>query len=306
MKVFSKMNKKILIGLIISIIFIIAIVTILLNNKKVEQKVEVLLKENLNFEMNSEVNLLSLVSEENKAEIISEDEMIDTSTLGEKEIVIKYKDKEEKEYRFKINIIDTQTPTIEYQKELSTTVGTKIDLLKNVKASDNSKEEIKATIEGEYSFDKEGTYHLKYVAVDSSNNKKEEEFTLVVNKKDIKSTTTNNSPTSNNITKNNNSNNNSQTDCDEYLKLYPSNMVYTSVPNNSPNLSWNSAKFYITKEVKEDGGETYSLHNEKISGHSIGKVAADSIMAIVGDLTEMKYTEDNPIILYQLGVCYNN
>ncbi len=153
------------------------------DKKEEKQKDTILLKDDLKFEINSEVNLLSLVNEDNKVKVLSEDETIDTSTLGEKEITIKYEVEEKEETKtFKITIEDTQAPTIEYQKELSTNVGSKIDLLKGVKVSDNSKEEIKATIEGDYNFDNEGTYTLKYVAVDSSNNKKEEEFTLKVNK----------------------------------------------------------------------------------------------------------------------------
>lgn len=150
--------------------------------KILEQKL--ILKDSLVFEINSELSLLSLVSEDNKVKILSKDELIDTSTLGEKEISIKYLSwEQEKEEVFKISIVDTTAPIIQFQKELSTTVGDKIDLLKDVKATDNSKEDVKVTIEGEYSFNKEGTYNLKYVAVDSSNNKVEEEFTLKVNKK---------------------------------------------------------------------------------------------------------------------------
>lgn len=153
------------------------------DKKEKAKKDTILLKENLKFEVNSEVNLLSLVSEDNKVKILSEDETVDTSTLGEKEITIKYEVEEKEETKtFKITIEDTQAPTIEYQKELNTNVGTKIDLLKDVKVSDNSKEEIKVTIDGDYNFDNEGTYNLKYVAVDSSNNKTEKEFTLKVNK----------------------------------------------------------------------------------------------------------------------------
>ena len=186
-----KLSKKVIICIVVGIVAVGGVTTgaILLNNnnnkpkQEEKQKENIILNNNLKFEINSEVNLLSLVSEDNKVKIVSEDETIDTSTLGDKEITIKYlvEDKEE-EKTFTIKIIDTQAPTIEYKKELSTNVGTKIDLLKDVKVSDNSKEEIKATIEGEYNFDNEGTYKLKYVAVDSSNNKTEEEFTLIVNK----------------------------------------------------------------------------------------------------------------------------
>lgn len=212
-------NKKIII-IIVSIFIIIGGITtsiILINNKdnkiqKEEQKIEVLLNDNLKFEINSEIKLLSLVSKDNKAEIISEDETIDTSSLGEKELVIKYKDKdEEKEHKFKINIVDTTQPTIEAENELSTTQGTEIDLLKNVKVSDNSKEEIKATIEGDYDFNNEGTYNLKYVAVDSSNNKVEKEFVLKVNKKKTTTSSNTNKNNSNNSTSNkNNTTSNSQ------------------------------------------------------------------------------------------------
>lgn len=186
-----EISKKVLIGIIASVVVVGGATTgvILLNNndKKQEQETSIVLKENLNIEVNSELKLLSLIEENKDIEIISDDEIVDTSTLGEKELTIKYLDKKkkEKEQIFKIVIVDTQAPTIEYQKELTTTAGTEIDLLKDVKVSDNSNEEIKATIDGTYDFNNEGTYNLKYVAVDSSNNKKEEEFTLKVNAKPV-------------------------------------------------------------------------------------------------------------------------
>ncbi len=143
-----------------------------------------ILKDNLKFEINSEVKIESLIGTKNELEIINKDEIIDTSKLGEKDIVIKYKNnEEEKEQIAKINIVDTTMPTIEYQKKLSTTEGTKLDLLKDVKVLDNSKEEITATIDGDYDFNEIGTYNLKYIAVDSSGNKIEEDFILEVKKK---------------------------------------------------------------------------------------------------------------------------
>lgn len=233
----KKLNGKILLSVVLVLIISGAITAyILLNNdnnkveqkennnevQKNEQQAKVLLSGNLDYEINSELNLLSLISEDNKVEIISEDQTIDTSTLGKKELVIKYKDNgEEKEYKFEINVIDTTTPTIEYESELSTTQGTEIDLLKDVKVSDNSNEEIKATIEGTYNFDKEGTYNLKYVAVDSSNNKIEKEFVLKVNKK--RTTSTNNSTSSN-------------------KQNTTTNTTKPSTNNNSTNTSNNSSK----------------------------------------------------------------
>lgn len=264
-KIFNKVDKKKLIILIICTILIIGFIVVFALVNKRTPKVEVKLNDNLSFEVNSEVNLLSLISEDNKVDIISSDEQIDTSKLGEDELVIKYKDRnKEKEYRFKINIIDTQAPVIEYQKELSTTAGTSIDLLKDVKASDNSKEDIKVSVEGEYNFDNVGTYTLKYVAVDSSGNKSEEEFTLKVNKKPAKinnnnkQTNNNQSNTNTNNTNNNTTTTNNTTNTSNYPTLapytiVPENEVYDALMNPNNNIKRTTFFWYISNVKKANG-----------------------------------------------------
>ncbi len=197
-------KKRIIIFIIILLIILLVVGALLfINNKEknlnnnnsnndnnYQEKLELI--DNLDVEINSEISLLSFIKNSNNLEIISNNEKVDTSILGNKELIIKYKENdEEKEYKFNINIKDTTVPKINFSKEITTTVGSKIDLLKNVTVTDNSLEEIKATVEGEYDFNKEGSYNLKYVAVDSSNNKKEEEFILKVNKKEEKKNTTN-------------------------------------------------------------------------------------------------------------------
>lgn len=42
----------------------------------------------MKFEITSEVTLLSLISDNNKVKILSNDEKIDTSMLGEKEVMV--------------------------------------------------------------------------------------------------------------------------------------------------------------------------------------------------------------------------
>ncbi len=313
-------NKKVIICILVGIVILSCVIVgvILLNNKNKNEKQDenknqtIILNDNLKFEINSEVNLLSLVSKDNKVKIISEDIKIDTSKLGEQKLTIKYlSENKEMNKTFTIKIVDTKPPTIEYQKELTIVVGEEIDLLKDVKVYDNSNEEIKATIEGEYDFNKGGTYKLKYVAKDSSYNKTEEEFTLNVNEKTltpVNNTTSSNNTNSNNNTNQSNNTSNSQAGCEksseEYLELY-SGKIFTSIPDNNPRLSWNSAKFYVTEEILEDGTIQYQLHNERISGANIGASAADAIREIIGDYSDMKYTKENPIILYQLGSVYN-
>lgn len=124
------------------------------------------------------------MSNNNKAQILSTDEKVDTTSFGEEKLTIRYHDGvEEKEKNFQIAVIDTTIPSIECKEDLSTTVGVAIDLLEDVIVFDNSKEEIKAKVEGIYDFHKEGVYKLKYVAQDSSYNKAEKEFILTVNKR---------------------------------------------------------------------------------------------------------------------------
>lgn len=79
--------------------------------------------------------------------------------------------------------VDKEKPVIKYTDKLKTEVGKKIDLLDNVSVTDNSGEELKVLVEGEYDFNKVGTYELYYVAKDSGDNEAKEKFILVVEEK---------------------------------------------------------------------------------------------------------------------------
>ena len=185
-----KKNLSLIIVLcVIGIILIAGLITtlIIINS---EPKVEIILSDKLTYEINTEVKLSSLINSAEGIEILTKDEIINTSELGEKEIIIKYKNKRKKEkyFSFKIKIIDTTAPVIEAGDTITTNIGTKADLLKDVKVTDNSLEEIIPTVEGEYDFNKTGTYKLKYIAQDKSGNKGEKEFTLTVKSISIKTT----------------------------------------------------------------------------------------------------------------------
>ena len=154
--------------------------------KKVEEaKEELTVKtEDLTVKLNEEILNTKGITELENGTIVTEEQNIDTSKLGEQTITITIKDNEdnEKEYTFKVTVIDDEAPVITYKKELSTTAGTKINLLKNVSAKDNSGEKIEVTVKGSYDFNKEGTYKLEYIAKDSSGNEASEAFTLTVKK----------------------------------------------------------------------------------------------------------------------------
>lgn len=189
----SKFIKK---YLMISIVVIALAVTTsvitfkILKDREDSKKEEVKILDNLKVEVNTDVYLLSFVYADDTVEFISENELVDTSKLGEKELTIKYynKKKQEKEITFTINIIDTIKPVIECEDVINVNVGTKPELTKNVKVTDNSNETIVPKIEGEYDYNKVGEYKLNYLATDMSGNEERKEFTLKVNQINIKNT----------------------------------------------------------------------------------------------------------------------
>jgi len=175
-----------ILGIIILVVVVAILIIIKIDENKEEKTIatkdlKVILIENLDVEINSEVNLLSFVKEVKNGEIITEDEQVDTSVLGEKELIIKLKEKEKNsDYKFKINIVDTTNPVINFKEELSVIVGKNIDLTEGVIVSDNSKEDIEVKVNGDYDINSVGSYNLKYYAEDSSGNKVTEEFILKV------------------------------------------------------------------------------------------------------------------------------
>lgn len=173
----SKKKKILLIGIIVLVILVTTICLLVFGGKKSDL---VLIKD-LNVEINSEVTLLSFVDEVKNGSVISEDKKIDTSKLGRQELAVEVKTgNKTKKYEFTINVVDTIKPEIDGRSEITTTVGEKIDLLEGVTVSDNSKEDIKVEIKGDYDFNKEGEYELEYYAKDSSGNEISQKIKLIV------------------------------------------------------------------------------------------------------------------------------
>lgn len=184
MKKRLKLKKSVVIVIIVLFLLIAFILGKSYLNKE-SKKTKITLIDSLEIEVYTEITNLDLIKKINNGEIKSEKEQIDTSILGYKEIIITYLDEkgEEKEYKFNINIIDTEKPTITYSKSLTTTVGTKIDLLNGVNAKDNYTKDLEVKISGDYDFQKVGEYTIYYTVTDSSNNETKEEAKLVVKEK---------------------------------------------------------------------------------------------------------------------------
>ncbi len=162
---------------LISILFIGVIAYILY-----PKKVNVVMQELLEAEINSDVNNLEYIKEVKNGKIISEVKKIDTSKLGSQKVAVLVQNKlgKKEEITYQILVVDKEAPQIEFKKNLETKKGVKIDLLANVVVKDNSNETITPTIEGEYNINKVGEYKLAYVAKDKSGNETKEEFTLKV------------------------------------------------------------------------------------------------------------------------------
>ena len=145
-----------------------------------KHKVVITYNDNLKLEINDEVVLKTLIKEVNNGIILNGDDMVDTSKLGKKEVELNIKNNAEETeiHKFNVEIIDTTKPVIEAKKEIKVYVGNNVDLLKDVKVNDNSKEEIKAKVVGDYDINKVGEYKLKYQAQDTSGNTGEYDFIL--------------------------------------------------------------------------------------------------------------------------------
>lgn len=86
-------------------------------------------------------------------------------------------------YEVTLTVTDDIVPTIEGVKNIEIYENEEIDLLKNIKVSDDSHDEVSIEVKGEYDTTKKGEYVLTYEAKDKAGNIKTEEFTLTVKEK---------------------------------------------------------------------------------------------------------------------------
>jgi len=141
----------------------------------------IVFKPDLKVNVNEDVKIKDFIMETNNLKVLNETEKVDTTKMGKSEINLNGKTFfGKKEFALEVSVIDSQSPKIEAPKEITITRAEKVDLLRNVKVTDNSKEEIVPQVEGDYDINKIGTYSLKYVASDSNENKAESEFKLIV------------------------------------------------------------------------------------------------------------------------------
>ncbi len=171
------MKKKKIIIIICFLILVLAISICILLNTKSNTELQII--KNPTFEVNSKVKNTKLLK--NAKNITIKEENIDTSKLGKNKYNIKYKIRTKtKKQTIEYKIIDTIKPKIKSDDKIELNINDELKLSEIATVTDNSKEEIKIKIEGNYEVNKAGEYKVKFVAEDSSKNKTEKDFTIIV------------------------------------------------------------------------------------------------------------------------------
>lgn len=178
------MKKKTIaiIGLtILSIIIIVFLsITIYKDIEIKNAKIVVELKDNLETEFLSNVKVSDFINNINGT--ISNDYLIDTKTIGEKEVKFEYinEDNIKIKYSYKINVKDTTPPVIWLGSSYTVNKGSKINITDKVMCGDNYDDNPNCEIIGDYDMNETGTYPLTFKATDSSGNISEQKFNLYV------------------------------------------------------------------------------------------------------------------------------
>ena len=189
------MGKKVII-IILGLLFLILLGVLgFLFVKSKELKINY--KKEITVNVYDKLNNLESIKSIKNGKIITKRKNINTSSVGIKKINIKVKDffNRESIISYKVKIVDKESPVIKFKDHIVTDFGVKVDLLKDVSASDNSKKDIKVEVSGKYDFNKSDKYNLEYVAKDYSGNEKREKFILEVKEKPVVVTNNNSNNT---------------------------------------------------------------------------------------------------------------
>ena len=211
MKKKNKLKKKVIIPIVLVLLSAIVIGGVIGVKKYYKSKeLMVVISKKIDVSLGDKVYNTDAVKKIINGKVVDKKEVINTDKVGVQTIKLTIEDyfKKTKDYSFEVNVKDTVAPEIQAKEKLTTEYDTKIDLLKDVTATDNYDKEIEVKVEGEYDLKKAGEYKLQYIAKDSSGNETKKEVVLVVKEKVVETPkivekpVTNNS---NNQTQNNNS-----------------------------------------------------------------------------------------------------
>lgn len=172
--------KKILFFIFIFIILLVNIIFFYNYCRIKNAKIEVILIDNLTLEFNDKKKVSDFIKSINGK--IIDDYIIDSTTLGKKEINFDFinNDNIKVQYSFNINIVDTVSPVVWLGNTYSIQKGNDVDLAEKILCGDNYDSNPNCYVEGQYDFNTIGSYPLVFNAIDNSGNKTTKEFVLKV------------------------------------------------------------------------------------------------------------------------------
>ena len=143
-------------------------------------RIEVVLKNNLTAEFTEEKKVSDFIESINGN--IIDDYVIDTTSLGKKEIKFQFKNDQSiiVPYEYEIEVIDTVQPVVWLSNVYQVTKGSNINLTDKILCGDNQDNKPKCTVEGNYDLNTVGDYPLLFKAEDKSGNITEKQFILRV------------------------------------------------------------------------------------------------------------------------------
>lgn len=143
-------------------------------------RIEVVLKNNLTAEFTEERKVSDFIESINGN--IIDDYVINTTSLGKKEIKFQFKNDQNiiVPYEYEIEVIDTVQPVVWLSNVYQVTKGSNINLTDKILCGDNQDNKPKCTVEGNYDLNTVGDYPLLFKAEDKSGNITEKQFILRV------------------------------------------------------------------------------------------------------------------------------
>lgn len=143
-------------------------------------RIEVVLKNNLTAEFTEEKKVSDFIESINGN--IIDDYVINTTSLGKKEIKFQFKNDQNiiVPYEYEIEVIDTVQPVVWLSNVYQVTKGSNINLTDKILCGDNQDNKPKCTVEGNYDLNTVGDYPLLFKAEDKSGNITEKQFVLRV------------------------------------------------------------------------------------------------------------------------------
>ncbi len=178
------MNKKRVILMLVSIGFIGIVFFIgirIVHYLRVKYaKIEVTLTQDLTLPFTEKKKVSDFILSINGQ--ILDDYVIDSTSLGEKDVLFKFKNDEGivVSYRYQVNVVDRVPPVVWLNSSYSIQKGETVPLTDKILCGDNEDAHPTCSVIGNYDVHTVGSYPLEFVATDRSGNTTKQNFTLYV------------------------------------------------------------------------------------------------------------------------------